>query len=90
MIPDAPDIRRAERTGYGHDVTPEPVPVCAKCGAGLAIYQIGALCPRCEAEAERKLRQFLRGLAPEELEFIDCTVEGLSLVDIAKEDLKCR
>ena len=84
MIPDAPDIRRAERTGYGHDVTPEPEPVCAKCGAELDTYQSWALCTRCEAEAEQKLLRFLRTLEPAELEFIDYTVEGRYLVDIAK------
>lgn len=84
MIPEAPDIRRAERTGYGRDVTPEPVPVCAKCGAGLAIYQSGALCICCEELATQKLLRFLRTLEPVELEFVDCIVEGRSLVDIAR------
>ena len=85
QIMDAPYIRMAERTGYGYPVTPEPEPLCAVCGGPMDSCRPGGkLCFRCENRADRKLRTFLSGLAPEELEFLDWAVEGRSLVDIAR------
>lgn len=74
-LPTAEDERRA------YTDEPERCPLCG----GEIIFEDHGICHCCETKAIDKLSAFLKGLAPEELAYIDYMFEGTSLAEFVEK-----
>lgn len=60
---------------------------CAVCGRVLTPEAAHGLCHGCERAAALRLRELLRSMEPEELAYLDWSVEGVSLFDFADGEM---